>query len=892
VTPGSDPERTRLQEADAGVPWRRWGPYLSERQWGTVREDYSEGGAAWEYLSHDQARSRAYRWGEDGIGGVSDDRQRICLALALWNGRDPILKERLFGLTNSEGNHGEDVKELYYYLDSTPTHSYMRMLYKYPQRAFPYDALVSGNRGRSKWEREFEILDAGVFDNGRYFDVEIEYAKGGPDEVLLQVTAHNRGPEPAELHLLPHVWFRNTWSWDPLGSKPALEQAAPGQVTLRHPELGVWTASFDGAPPIYFCENETNVARLYGVQAAGPFKDAIHQRVVRGDESAVSAEGRGTKAAAHFQSVVPPGGTFVVRAVLHPAGRPIGFDAFSGTLDTRRREADAFYGVLQRDIADADERRVQRQALAGMLWSKQYFGYDVRRWLQGDPGQPPPPEGRKSGRNADWKHFRADDILSMPDAWEYPWFAAWDLAFHCLPLSMVDATFAKQQLLLLASEWYLHPNGQLPAYEWAFGDVNPPVHAWSAWRVFQADRAQRGDDGDLRFLERIFLKLLLNFTWWVNRKDQRGNNIFQGGFLGLDNIGVFDRSAPLPTGGFLDQSDGTSWMAMYSLNMMRIALELSLHDDGYEDVAIKFFEHFLLIAEAMDELGDDGLWDEEDQFFYDWLDLPGDGGGRRKIPLRVRSMVGLIPLYAVQVLDPRLLDRLPNFRRRLDWMLETRPELAARVARWDVPNAGERRLLSIVDADRLRALLTRMLDEGEFLSPYGIRALSRVHRERPFTFSWGGQTYDVTYAPAESTTGLFGGNSNWRGPIWMPVNYLLVEALHKFHHYYGDEFTVECPTGSGRWLTLLEVADELAGRLARLFLRGADGRRPVFGESGLQQEDPQFRDLVLFYEYFDGDSGRGVGASHQTGWTGLVAKLIHPHSPPHAEHVASSGERD
>jgi len=663
-------------------------------------------------------------------------------------------------------------------------------------------------------------------------------------------------------------------------------------VSAQHPDLGAWTASFEGEPALYFCENETNVARLYGTPASGPFKDAIHERVVAGRESAVNGEMRGTKMAAHYHGVVPAGGTFVVRVVLHPAGSPLGMDAFAPTLDLRRREADDFYSSLQQDIADPDERRVQRQALAGMLWSKQYFGYDVRRWLQGDPAQPAPPAGRKNGRNADWKHFRADDVLSMPDAWEYPWFAAWDLAFHCLPLSMVDAEFAKQQLLLLTGEWYLHPNGQLPAYEWAFGDVNPPVHAWSAWRVFQADRGQRGDEGDLRFLERIFLKLLLNFTWWVNRKDQRGNNIFQGGFLGLDNIGVFDRSAPLPTGGFLDQADGTSWMAMYSLNMMRIALELSLHDESYEDVAIKFFEHFLLIAEAMDELGDDGLWDEDDQFFYDWLDLPNHEGHRWRMPLRIRSMVGLIPLYAVQVLDPRLLERLPNFRNRLDWMLEERPELAARVARWDVPNEGERRLLAIVNGDQLRALLKRMLDESEFLSPYGVRALSRMHHDQPFRFSWGGQTYEVAYAPAESTTGLFGGNSNWRGPIWMPVNYLLVEALHKFHHYYGDAFTVECPTGSGRWLSLLEVADELAGRLSHLFLRGGDGKRPVFGPSALQQEHPLFRDLILFYEYFDGDSGRGAGASHQTGWTGLVAKLIHPHRAPHPEHIGSSGERD
>jgi hypothetical protein len=886
-----DPERVRLKEARTGVPWRKWGPYLSERQWGTVREDYSEGGDAWSYLSHDQARSRAYRWGEDGIGGVSDEKQRLCVALALWNGRDPILKERLFGLTNSEGNHGEDVKEQYYYLDSTPTHSYMRMLYKYPQRAFPYDALVNGNRNRSKGEREYELVDTGIFDENRYFDVVVEYAKVGPDQLLMQVTAYNRGPEPAELHLLPHVWFRNTWSFDGGASRPVLSQLAPGTIRAQHAEIGDWTMTFDGEPAVYFCENETNVVRLYGAHASGPFKDGIHERVVAGRESAVSASMSGTKAAAHIHALVPADGTLVARAILHPSASPVGIESFETIFNARRREADDFYAVLQRDIANPEKRRVQRQALAGMLWSKQYFGYDVRRWLQGDPGQPAPPADRKNGRNADWRHFRADDVISMPDAWEYPWFAAWDLAFHCLPIALVDPEFAKQQLLLLTNEWYLHPNGQLPAYEWSFSDVNPPMHAWSAWRVFQADRAARGDEGDLRFLERVFLKLLLNFTWWVNRKDQRGNNIFQGGFLGLDNIGVFDRSAPLPTGGFLDQSDGTSWMAMYSLNMMRIALELSLYEEGYEDVAIKFFEHFLLIAEAMDELGEDGLWDAQDQFFYDWLDLPNNGH-RLKIPLRVRSMVGLIPLYAVQVIDPRLLDRLPNFRKRLEWMLAERPELAARVARWDVPNVGERRLLAIVSGDQLRAVLTRMLDEREFLSPYGIRALSRIHNDQPFRFSWNGQNYDVGYAPAESTSSLFGGNSNWRGPIWMPVNYLLVEALHKFHHYYGDDFKVECPSGSGRWLSLLEVADELAGRLTKLFLTNGDGKRPVLGESALEQHDPLFRDLVLFYEYFDGDTGRGVGASHQTGWTGLVAKLIQPHSEPHPDHIGTSGERD
>ncbi|MBI2921939.1 MAG: glucosidase [Planctomycetes bacterium] len=881
-----------MAEIRNGIPWRRWGPYLSERQWGTVREDYSRGGTAWDEFSHDHARSRAYRWGEDGIAGISDERQLLCLAVALWNGRDPILKERLFGLTNSEGNHGEDVKELYYYLDSTPTHSWMRMLYKYPQREFPYEALVKGNRERGPRDREFELIDTGIFNDDRYFDVEVEYAKAGPAQILVRITAHNRGPEAAEIHVLPHAWFRNTWSWEPGRPKPSLAVTAPGRLEINHPGLGPHVVLFDKAPVVYCCENETNTPRLYGVGGPGPFKDGIHERVVHGRSDAVAANARGTKAAAHYTAAVPSGGRLVVRALLHPAGEPLGFDGFDAVFARRREEADAFYGALQKNIESPDERAVQRQALAGMLWSKQFFAYDVRRWLRGDPAQPPPPPERAAGRNADWKHFEACDVLSMPDKWEYPWFAAWDLAFHCVPLAMIDAEFAKQQLLLLTNDRYMHPNGQLPAYEWAFGDVNPPVHAWSSWRVFQADRLQRGDDGDLRFLETVFIKLLLNFTWWVNRKDQRGNNIFQGGFLGLDNIGIFDRSAPLPTGGYLDQSDGTSWMAMYSLNMMRIALELSLHDPGYEDIATKFFEHFLLIVEAMDAIGGDGLWDDADGFFYDWLDLPAGDGGRRKIPLRIRNMVGLIPLFAVQVLDPRLLDRLPAFKARLDWLRVHRPELTARVARWNVPGEGERQLLSIVEGDRLRAILRRMLDEGEFLAPHGVRALSREHRDRPFGFDWDGHHYEVRYTPGESDSGLFGGNSNWRGPVWMPVNYLLVESLHKFHHYYGDSFTIECPTGTGNRMSLLEVADEIADRLGRLFVRNDEGRRLVFGTSDKEQRDPAFRDLIQFYEYFDGETGRGIGASHQTGWTGLIAKLIHPHRPPHPEHIGGSGERD
>jgi hypothetical protein len=884
-------ERERLQQpAGETNQWKKWGPYLSERQWGTVREDYSPYGTAWDSFPHDHARSRAYRWGEDGLAGFSDEMQRLCIGLALWNGRDPILKERLFGLTNSEANHGEDVKELYYYLDATPTHSCMRMLYKYPQEAFPYEKLLDVNRQRSKQEPEYELIDTGAFDGNRYFDVEIEYAKEAADDIVMRVTAHNRADEEAELHILPQIWFRNTWSWRDASNRPSLRRDGRS-LRIEHPELGSYRLAFEGSPELYFCENETNVRRFYGVDAAGPFKDGIHERVVDKREDAVSSDA-GTKAAAHHHFTVKAHGSVSVRLRLRSGAAVPDVEEVDAIIARRRAEADEFYAEIHDGIEGEDERRVQRQALAGMLWSKQLFIYDVRKWLDGDPLQPPPPGERKGGRNSDWKHFDSADVLAMPDKWEYPWFAAWDLAFHCIPLAMVDPDFAKRQLQLLTREAYIHPNGQLPAYEWAFGDVNPPVHAWATWRVYQADRKWRGGSGDLRFLERVFHKLLLNFTWWVNRKDAAGNNIFQGGFLGLDNIGVFDRSAPLPTGGFIDQADGTSWMAMYSLNMMRIALELALHDDVYEDIATKFFEHFLLIAESIEQVGGDGLWDEEDEFYYDWLDLARPDGSRRKIPLRVRSMVGLIPLYAVEVLEPELLERLPKFRKRLEWYLDFRPELAALVAAWHLPDEGDRRLLSLLEGDRLTAILRRLLDENEFLSPYGIRALSRYHLENPFRFEHHGEQFEVRYDPGESQSGLFGGNSNWRGPIWMPVNFLIVEALHKFHHYHGDDFTVECPTGSGRQMTLLEVADEISERLTRLFLRDGSGRRAIFGSSDRQQQDPHFRDHLLFFEYFDGDSGRGVGASHQTGWTGLVAKLLHPSRKPDPAHVGSSGERD
>ncbi|MBL8978605.1 MAG: glucosidase [Gemmatimonadetes bacterium] len=868
-------EAERMEAERLGqAPWRRWGPYLSERQWGTVREDYSAGGSAWDYFPHDHARSRAYRWGEDGLAGFSDDQQLLCLGLALWNGRDPILKERLFGLTNGEGNHGEDVKEYYHFLDAVPSHAWNRMQYKYPQAAFPYGDLVAENQRRGIGAPEYELVDTGVFAGNRYFDVVIEYAKDGPEDILCRIRVINRGPDQATLHLLPQVWFRNTWSWEAGATRPRLAETDTGRVACVHPALGELTWAVEGKPELWFTENETNLPRLHQVPGGGYYKDAFHEALIAGNAAAVNPARMGTKAAAVRRLTLAPGAEEVVRVRLQRTPSADPFADFDAVMAARSREADAFYGELQRDLSDPDARLVQRQAFAGMLWSKQFFHFDVPAWLAGDPAQPPPPPERRTGRNHEWSHLNNADILSMPDTWEYPWYAAWDLAFHCIPLALVDPEFAKGQLVLLTREWYMHPNGQLPAYEWAFGDVNPPVHAWAAWRVFQIDRRRRGDAGDLAFLERVFHKLMLNFTWWVNRKDANGRNVFQGGFLGLDNIGVFDRSAPLPTGGHINQADGTAWMAMYSLNLMRIALELALHNKVYEDVATKFFEHFLHIAHAMTDLGGDGvgLWDEPDQFFYDVLSTP-DG---RTTPLKVRSMVGLIPLFAVEVIDQEMLDRLPDFAARLKWYLEYRPELAALVSRWEQPGQGERRLLSLLRGHRMQALLQRMLDEEEFLSPFGIRALSRKHEAEPYVFDVMGHAHTVRYQPAESDSGLFGGNSNWRGPIWFPVNYLLVESLQRFHHYYSDSLTVECPTGSGRRLTLSEVADEVSLRLCRIFLRGPDGARPVFGGEQLFQDDPHFRDLVPFHEYFHGDTGRGVGASHQTGWTGLVAKLLQP----------------
>ncbi len=865
-------ERKRLEEAKSGAkPWRRWGAYLSERQWGTVREDYSPDGAAWESFPYEMSLARAYRWGEDGLAGISDDRQLLCFSVALWNGRDPHLKERLFGLTGPQGNHGEDAKELYYYLDATPTHSWLDYLYKYPQGEFPYARLLEENRRRSKLEAEFELADSGAFADGRYFDVRVRYAKADAEDLLVEIEATNRGPEAATLHVLPQLWFRNIWSWGDKTPRPRLE-GDEELVRATHAELGTLYLHVAKGTELLYCDNDTNGARLWGsLSPGGYFKDGIHQAVVHGRREAVNPERFGTKVAAHHRLELAAGESESVRVRLSREERARPFVGFAKAMGERREEADLFYAELQGKIESPEARQVQRQAFAGLIWGQQFYNLDVPRWLAGDPGQPEPPEKRWQGRNHDWSHLNNADIISMPDKWEYPWYAAWDLAFHCIPLARLDPEFAKSQLVLLTREWYMHPNGQLPAYEWNFGDVNPPVHAWAAMRVYELDREATGKP-DRAFLERVFHKLMLNFTWWVNRKDVEGRNVFQGGFLGLDNIGVFDRSADLPTGGHIDQADGTSWMAMYSLNLMRIALELAVENHVYEDIATKFFEHFLHIAAAMRDLGgaEIDLWDDEDEFFYDVLHTP-DGGAR---PLKVRSMVGLIPLFAVEILDAELLAKVPDFAARLDWFLNYRPDLAALVSRWHEPGQGDRRLLSLLRGHRMKRVLKRMLDESEFLSDFGVRALSRFHHEQPYRLVVGGKEFSVSYQPGESESGLFGGNSNWRGPIWMPVNFLIWESLRRFHDYYGDEFQVECPTGSGQFVSLGEAANELARRLSRLFLPDADGRRPSLATLGDLAADPHFRDHLQFYEYFHGDSGRGVGASHQTGWTGLIAELV------------------
>ncbi|MGC1217031.1 MAG: glucosidase [Phormidesmis sp.] len=915
MRPAPTPEHLRLEEhQQKQADWKKWGPYLSERQWGTVREDYSEYGNAWDYFTHEQARSRIYRWGEDGILGICDDRQRLCFALSMWNTRDPILKERLFGLTGNQGNHGEDVKEYYFYLDSTPTHSYMKALYKYPQAEFPYQHLVDKSKENDRFADEYELIDTGIFEGDRYFDVQIEYAKADADDVLIQISITNHGPEAAELSLLPTLWFRNTWTWDTPSLKPtikAIDNDGPiATLETYHHELGTsWLYCQAPQAPVdpysegprsegphsegphsegprseglrseeaslLFTENETNKEKLYGRISKSPYvKDAFHRYIIDGETAAVNPQQTGTKAAVNYRLQIASGETQQVKLRLSAQCNlddPLGAQ-FDNIFALRQEEADKFYHQLSPFIHTDDLKNVQRQAFAGMMWNKQYYLYDVSTWLNGDPDTITPPPNRKRGRNAHWHHLDSQDILSMPDTWEYPWFAAWDTAFHCIPLAMIDPEFAKQQLDVMTREWYMHPNGQLPAYEWAFSDVNPPVHAWATWRVYKIEQKMTGKC-DRLFLERLFQKLLLNFTWWVNRKDTEGNNVFEGGFLGLDNIGVFDRSKPLPTGGKLEQADGTSWMAMYCLDMLAIALELALENPVYEDMATKFFEHFIYISEAMNNAAGESatqLWDEEDGFFYDVLHLPD----MTRFPIKIRSLVGLIPLYATTILEPELMDRLPGFKERLEWFEANRPKLSKNITTVG-EDSKKRRLLSVVRPDKLRRILAKMLKPHEFLAPTGIRALSRFHADHPYTFDANGTIYRVDYEPAESSIGLFGGNSNWRGPVWFPTNYLLIEALQRYHHYFGDTFKIQCPYGEGEPMNLWDVATKLEERMIGTFLRDENGNRPVYGNNQTFQTNPHWKDYVLFYEFFNGDTGEGLGASHQTGWTGLVAKLIH-----------------
>ena len=871
-------EGKRLAQIEQGTDWRAWGPYLSERQWGTVREDYSADGDAWLYFPHDQARSRAYRWGEDGIGGFSDDQLRLCLSTAFWNGRDAILKERLFGLDNAQGNHGEDVKELYYFVDGTPTHSYMRMLYKYPQAAFPYAELIARNAARGLDDPEFELLDTGIFAEQRYFDIEIEYAKAGPDDILLRVTAHNRGPETERLHIVPQLWARNTWSWHAGRSEARIDRDWAGEIRAQVTGCPAMRLAHDGDPTLLFCDNDTNTNRLFATDVPGYFKDGINDCIVDGKSDAVNPMEVGSKAAAQYVFDIAAGGSATVRLRLRPddgtaIGEIVARD-FDRVVDKRRSEADAFYAALQTRIAGADDRLVQRQAFAGLLWGKQYYGYDVRRWMHGDSAMPPPPPERKGLRNGDWRHFVLSDVISMPDNWEYPWFASWDLAFHCIAFAPIDPAFAKAQLVLLLQARSQHPNGELPAYEWDLDAANPPTQAFAALQIYEIDKQQSGK-GDLTFLERVFHKLTLNFTWWVNREDREGRNIFQGGFLGLDNIALFDRSVPMTDGSYVDQSDATAWMAMYALNLMRIAMELALHDPVYEDLATKFFEHFLYIAEAAhgpDGATGSGLWNEADGFYYDVLQKPG----QEPQALRVRSLVGLIPLLAVEVLHEGVLKDLPQFAERLRWFLAQRPELARLVSHWSDTNKREFRLLSLMRRDRMNRVLARMLDENEFLSDYGVRSVSRYHLEHPFTLTQQDSSRSIMYEPAEGRTRLYGGNSNWRGPIWMPINYMLIEALYRFDAYYGPTHRIECPTGSGELHCLYEIAQVLTERIKKLFLKDAQGHRVMLGDSPMEQDDPHFRDKLLFPEYFNGDTGKGLGATHQTGWTALIAILLHP----------------
>jgi hypothetical protein len=873
--------------------WLFFGPYLSERAWGTVREDYSATGEAWDFLPHDAARSKAYRWNEDGLGGISDDKQNICFAVALWNEKDPILKERTFGLTGPQGNHGEDVKEYYFYLDSTPTHSYMKYLYKYTQREYPYSRLIEENAKRSRYEFEYELLDTGIFWEERYFDVFVEYAKADPKDLLIKITVKNRGNMPAPIHILPTLWFRNNWSWGYNATEPLIYQLEGGRhgspaMEATHPVIGDFVLYCEGAQELLFTNNDTNHRRLYGTPNPKPYvKDGINDYIVYGTQNTVNPEKHGTKASAHYHQIIEAGGEITIRLRLcEEKGEGLTFMPFAdfeAIFALRQKEADEFYENLYTNVKDEDERRVYRQAMAGMLWTKQFYHYVIDQWLDGDPAQPKPPDNRKEGRNSGWRNIYNERVMSMPDKWEYPWYAAWDLAFHCIPYAYMDCEFAKEQLDLLTREWYQHPNGQIPAYEWAFGDVNPPVFAWAAWRVYKIEQKHHRRS-DRAFLERIFHKLLINFTWWVNRKDSENNNVFQGGFLGLDNIGVFDRSAPLPTGGTIEQSDGTSWMGMFCLNMMTIALELARNNSVYEDIATKFFEHFLAIAYAMNHVSKDGiaLWDEEDEFFYDVLHLPNG----TNMQMKVRSLVGLIPLLAVEVIDDSILDVFPGFASRLRWYLDHRPDLSGLISRWYEPGMGQRRLLALTRGRRMKRLLKRMLDPNEFLSDFGVRSLSRYHKDHPYELWADGSRYAVEYQPAESNTGLFGGNSNWRGPIWFPINYLLIESLQRFHYYYGDDFKVECPTGSGNYLTLDQIGDELSRRLIKIFVRNGEGKRHFNGGIDYFNHDPHWRDYVLFHEYFHGDNGAGLGASHQTGWTGLVAKLISQQGNKH------NGRRD
>ncbi|MEM1136510.1 MAG: glucosidase [Bacteroidota bacterium] len=869
----NNPELSRLRSALNNTGWKRWGPYLSERQWGTVREDYSKNSDAWNFVSHDIARSRAYRWGEDGIAGFSDNKQTMCFALSLWNGKDPILKERLYGLSNNEGNHGEDVKELYYYLDATPTASYLKMLYKYPQAKFPYEELVAENQKRNRLEREFEITDTSVFDKDEYFDVFIEYAKHAEEDILIKITVHNRSKKKAPLHLLPTLWFRNTWRWGYDGYRPNLRKTPQkDRIDIDYQGFPGYHLRYEGGAKPLFCENDTNRELLYNQPNLVKYtKDGINDFVVNGAVDAVNPDLEGTKCALHYNFDIPAKKSVTIKLRLKNTLAYGSFDHFDEIFELRKKEADTFYAYLQEGVKSSDLRAIQRQAYAGMVWSKQYYYYHVDQWLKGDPATGKPPENRWQGRNGRWRHLYNSNIISMPDKWEYPWYAAWDLAFHCVPLARLDPSFAKRQLLLMLREYYMHPNGQIPAYEWNFSDVNPPVHAWGAWKVYLIEKEMTGK-ADIDFLATIFHKLLMNFTWWVNQKDSEGNNLFEGGFLGLDNIGVFDRSHSLPTGGRMEQADGTAWMAMYALNMLRIALEISQVRPHYQEMASKFFEHFLGISAAMFNIGKEhvDLWDDEDEFYYDVIHPENQPGSR----LKVRSIVGVIPLFAVEVLKPEYLKTLPDFTRRLQWVLNNRPDLGRLISRWYEHGKGETRMLSLVRIHRLKRILKRLLDETEFLADYGVRALSRYHKEHPYHYKLNDETYSVSYVSGESDSSLFGGNSNWRGPIWFPINFLLLESLHKFHEYYGDDIKMEFPTGSGKELPLNEIAKEIGLRLVKLFELKKDGSRVYQDEKDKLWKSPNFKNHILYYEYFDGDSGRGLGASHQTGWTGLIAEII------------------